>query len=31
MRFLSPFIVYLALFPMPFSGGELLAASGEQD
>jgi len=31
MRFLSPFIVYLALFPMPFSGGDLLAASGEQD
>jgi len=31
MRFLSPFIVYLALLTMPFSGGNLLAASGEQD
>jgi membrane-bound lytic murein transglycosylase MltF len=31
MRFLSPFIVYLALLPMPFTGGDLLAASGEQD
>ena len=31
MRFLSPFMVYLALLLMPFSGGDLLAASGEQD
>ncbi len=31
MRFLSPFIVYLFLLPMPSSGGNLLAASGEQD
>ncbi len=31
MRFLSPFIAYLALLSMPFSGGNLLAASGEQD
>ncbi len=30
MRFLSPFIVYLALLPMPFSGGNLLPASGDQ-
>jgi membrane-bound lytic murein transglycosylase MltF len=31
MHFLSPFIVVLALFPMPFLGGNVLAASGEQD
>jgi len=31
MRFLSPFIVYLALLTMPFAGGSLLAASGERD
>ncbi len=31
MRFLLPFIVYLALLPMPFSGGNLQAASSEQD
>ena len=30
MRFLSPFIVYLALLSIPFTGGNLLAASGEQ-
>ncbi len=31
MRFLSPFIVCLAFLTMPFPGGNLLAASGEQD
>jgi len=31
MRFLSPFIVYLALLTMPFPGGNLLAASDERD
>lgn len=31
MRFLSPLIIYLALLPIPFTGEDLLAASGEQD
>jgi len=31
MRFLSPFIVYLALLTMPFPGGNLLAASDARD
>ncbi len=31
MRFVSPFIVYLALLPILFTGGDLLAASSEQD